>query len=404
MKKLIRKTKKIIKEKFPSLINKYRVWGYKIRFDKQSWDRKLEKTLNLLVDIEKNPYEKIKPKKYQEPNYSKFAILEINNTCNLNCAMCQTMSATRQRGRMGNELLNQILHKLSLDNIEYLALHTLGDPLANPRLPEVMHALREFNMMASICTNGLLLERHLDTLLEYLDICPSISFSVDGATKETYEKIRIGGNFETLIEQLELSNEKLITRGMAVKIHCCLSKDNIGEVGKFIRLFSKYVLSPAHDMTFSVVTGLAPDNTYFNKVNLFPNFTHKNLMCFRPGGDPLWINVDGTVSACCRDYHGELVIGDIKKKTYRELQHSKGLKKLQVAHESNNLKKYPPCDDCFRPDKRLDSIVNSLIQYLIYKHPSKDEGFYQNYVEEVVSVLQSKGEYAEKIKSIVLRH
>ena len=86
------------------------------------------------------------------------------------------------------------------------------------------------------------------------------------------------------------------------------------------------------------------------------------------------------------------------------MQHSKGLKKLQVAHESNNLKKYPPCDDCFRPDKRLDSIVNSLIQYLIYKHPSKDEGFYQNYVEEVVSVLQSKGEYAEKIKSIVLRH
>ena len=118
-----------------------------------------------------------------------------------------------------------------------MALHTLGDPLANPRLPDVLEEIRSFNLKTSICTNGLLLEKHVDTLVEYIDIAPSIAFSIDGANAETYEKIRIGGKFSKLIEQLEISNEKLRTKGMSVKIHFTLSKDNMKEVGKFINIF-----------------------------------------------------------------------------------------------------------------------------------------------------------------------
>ena len=124
-----------------------------------------------------------------------------------------------------------------------------------------------------------LLDRHIDTLIEYMDICPSISFSIDGAKATSYEKIRVGGKFDDILKQLELSNKKLRTKGMSVKIQFMICNDNIDEIGEFICLFRKYVLMPAYDLSFSVITGLAPDNQYFHDANPFPNLTHKNLMC-----------------------------------------------------------------------------------------------------------------------------
>ena len=100
-------------------------------------------------------------------------------------------------------------------------------------------------------------------------------------------------------------------------------------------------------------------------------------MCFRPTGDPLWFNVDGTVSACCRDYHGDLIIGDITNQSYDEIIEGKPLNKLQKAHESGDLSKFPLCDSCFRPDKRLDGIISFLIKFLIFLNPNAKSSFYQ---------------------------
>ena len=51
---------------------------------------------------------------------------------------------------------------------------------------------------------------------------------------------------------------------MAIKIQFMICNDNIKEIGEFINLFRKYVLMPAYDLSFGVITGLAPDNTYFH--------------------------------------------------------------------------------------------------------------------------------------------
>ena len=73
----------------------------KVECDEEYWNKKVLKTISLIKEIELNPYEKIKPKKYSQRPFSKHAIVEINNTCNLDCAMCQTMTATRKRLKNG---------------------------------------------------------------------------------------------------------------------------------------------------------------------------------------------------------------------------------------------------------------------------------------------------------------
>tara|TARA_B100000686_G_scaffold281293_1_gene302928 strand:+ start:895 stop:2109 length:1215 start_codon:yes stop_codon:yes gene_type:complete len=396
------RSKRFLKHNTPTLVRKYRDWRTNKVFGDTYWDARLSKTLNLVEGLENKPFSTNMPsaysKKLKRPTH---AVVEINNTCNINCVMCQTQSATRKKGRMTTDLLEETLDKLQFAGITNVALHTLGDPLANPRLGEVFAELRKRGLTTSICTNGLLLPRHADTLLDYMDICPSISFSVDGATAETYERIRLGGKWKDLITALELNNKKLRPRGMTTKIQMTVSKDNVHEVGMLIENFSKYVAYPAQDLAFHVITGLAPDNTYFNTFNLFTNHTHKNSMCTRVQGDPLWFNVDGTVSACCRDYHGELYVGDIRKHTFDEILEGEGLRKMQEAHESGDLSAYPPCNDCFRPDKRLDEIFNSTVQFFIRTSPKATAAYYQKRVDDLCGILQSNGNYREKVEALL---
>ena len=394
--------KKFIKRHAPIAVKKYRDWKTARDFDEIYWQKRMNSSMELVEGLETSPFPAGIAKKYSKTTKRPtHAVVEINNTCNLNCVMCQTQSATRQKGRMTTELLEHTLNELQTFGITNVALHTLGDPLANPRLGDVFAELRKRGITTSICTNGLLLPRHADTLLEYMDVCPSISYSVDGATAETYERIRFGGKWDDLIKALEVSNEKLRPRGMTTKIQITVSKDNVHEIGMLIENFRKYVAHPAQDLAFHVITGLAPDNTYFNTFNLFTNHTHKNSMCMRVKGDPLWFNVDGTVSACCRDYHGELYVGDIRKETFEEIMEGEGLQKMQAAHESGDLSAYPPCNDCFRPDKRLDEIFNSTVQYFVHTKPNAPAEYYQKRVDALCKILQSNGNYREKVVALL---
>ena len=102
--------KKLIKQKAPFLVRKYRDWKVSSGFGPEFWQSRMSKIVSKVDELEKNPYEKIRPRTYDAYSaQSRHAIIEINNTCNLNCAMCQTMSATRQRGRMEIDLFRETL-------------------------------------------------------------------------------------------------------------------------------------------------------------------------------------------------------------------------------------------------------------------------------------------------------
>ena len=161
----------------------------------------------------------------------KTPVIEINNTCNIDCVMCQTSLATRQKGKMNSEIMDRIFERLKPYEIDGVELHTIGDPLANPNLKSVLRNLRERSLTTAITTNGLLLERHVDTIQNYLDVVVAITFSIDGATKETYERIRRGGKWETLQKSLEIARSRL-SASLPIHISMVVSRDNCHEIGE----------------------------------------------------------------------------------------------------------------------------------------------------------------------------
>ena len=112
--------------------------------------------------------------------------------------------------------------------------------MANPRLGKVFEILRKYEMKTSLSSNGLLLDKRIDVLKEYVDVCSDIKFSIDGCTKETYEKIRFGGSWEVLLKNFELALNELEPLGYRISVLCIVMKDNFLELGQFLSFFSKY--------------------------------------------------------------------------------------------------------------------------------------------------------------------
>ena len=369
-----------------------------------SFDEQLlrNKILKAVSEIDDNPYLEMQHnREFMPDGLNQNTLLEINNTCNIDCLMCKTSLSTRKKTKMSKSVLTAVLDRLSEEGIKKVALHTIGDPLANPRLELVMQELRNRNIKTALSTNGLLLDRHIDTILKYTDVCNAVRFSIDGATKEKYEKIRSGGNWEDLLRNLDLAKSKLVTKGVVTSIAITLSKDNLNEVGKFIVKFRDYLRYPHQDFSFSLINSLSPDNKYFNEYNPFPIHTYKNIKCDQIIDNKLTILVNGETTSCCRDYNGDLITGNILINSKDQIFKGRQMTRLREAHSNNDLSNFPLCDTCFTVDERVGNVINSALSLVIKLHPREIAEFYQNISDQLCEIFEKPGPYKQKLSGLL---
>ena len=304
--------------------------------------------------------------------------------------MCDTKSSSRQKKLMDLDICEKSVKQMKESGVTSVLLHTIGDPLANAKLKDYLKILRKYNLQAGLSTNALLLDKHVETLKEYFDICSNIRFSIDGVRKETYEKIRFGGKFEKLIENLELAQKQLRSKGFEFMIDLVITKDNFDELGEFVVFYKKYINNPYKNMHFSFMNSLAPDNNYFLKNNTLEQHTSKNFYCGFASNLTPYVLVDGRVSACCRDYDGSLVVDDIKNNKIEVMPSSNGFKNLQKAHmdENGKIDDYKLCKSCYAVDKRVNQIWDNIISTTLYKYPNKDGKFYQDIFDDTLVFLK----------------
>ena len=84
-----------------------------------------------------------------------------------------------------------------LDQVEFIDFSGGGEPLLQPRLAEWIREAESHGCNTGFLTNGMLLDRRTAEELIGIGI-DWIGVSLDGATGEIYEQIRIGADFETV--------------------------------------------------------------------------------------------------------------------------------------------------------------------------------------------------------------
>ncbi len=89
--------------------------------------------------------------------------VEITNICNMNCSFCHGHS--RKKEMMSLETFQTALEQLQ-GQTKYIYYHLMGEPLLHPELPRFLNAAKEKGFHSMITTNGTLLDKCGDRVLE----------------------------------------------------------------------------------------------------------------------------------------------------------------------------------------------------------------------------------------------
>ena len=113
--------------------------------------------------------------------------LEITNVCNLDCSFCHK---TRREKRLMTESEFEILTDKLQGKVKYLYFHLMGEPTLHPLLPKFIKRAKEKEFLPILTTNGSLLSKKGNSLLESLPYKVSISLHApeanEGFADESY--------------------------------------------------------------------------------------------------------------------------------------------------------------------------------------------------------------------------
>ncbi len=133
--------------------------------------------------------------------------LEPTTRCNLRCITCEKyLKPPGEDRHMDVDVYERVKEQI-LPRIYRANLIGLGEPLVSPLFPQMIEDCINLGVRFSYTTNGMLLTRELvEKTMKY---GYGITLSIDGVKKETFESIRRGARFDTIIEKIDMINEEL---------------------------------------------------------------------------------------------------------------------------------------------------------------------------------------------------
>ncbi len=159
--------------------------------------------------------------------------LEPTFRCNLQCPMCPRFSSEDPHLDMSAQTYERISEQMSL-------AHTVdftgwGEPLLHPRIYEMIRAAKERGCATTMTSNGTALnERNSTRLIESgLDV---LTVSVDGGAPETYNRIRMGADFDKLSVKLKTITRltKAAHSRLDLGIAFTIQEENAGDLDAFV--------------------------------------------------------------------------------------------------------------------------------------------------------------------------
>ncbi len=170
-------------------------------------------------------------------------MMDVSGTCNLRCRMCYfSLPGRRRTGQLPLEVFDRFCDEVGERALSF-SLSMGAEPLVLrdfPRYLEIAASHRVPNL--SFISNATLLTPELaEAIVDSGVRC--VTFSIDGATKETYERIRTGAVFErTLcnVDTLARVKRERRSRTPYLCFHYILFRSNCAELPGFVRMVSKW--------------------------------------------------------------------------------------------------------------------------------------------------------------------
>lgn len=129
--------------------------------------------------------------------------IAITDMCNLGCEHCpRTYDDSIDLDQLEPETVKDMIDEVSPETAKIQVSAGLGEPLLYDGIFDVIEYAKKHNMRVRMMSNGTVLDEEKANRLLDLDI-DHLAISFDGATPETYEKIRKGADFENVVSNVD---------------------------------------------------------------------------------------------------------------------------------------------------------------------------------------------------------
>jgi len=285
-------------------------------------------------------------------------IIEPTNICNLRCALCPTSQSKRKKGRMPLEDLRKIAAELP-SGIQTCHLYLSGEPLLHDDCFAMVAELFRLGLKTSLSTNGTRLGGCLDEVMDSpLD---ELIIALDGADRQTYERYRIGGDFDSVVDNIR----RLVIARRAQNLHrprivlqCLVTRDTEAELGAVQELARDLGVDALSFISISLGTHqtdaatrrqlaerFLPQDTSFCRYER--SLKGDYVLKWKRPYCPLWrlpvILWNGDVTACCFDHNGVEVYGNVLEQSFNDVW--RGANHVSVVQRMLP-RKMTLCDTC----------------------------------------------------------
>ena len=285
--------------------------------------------------------------------FPRFILLETVNGCNSRCTMCGIDFSLKQTTTMADGLFAGIVREIAAHaaQVEKVTLTLDGEPLLDRALADRVRMLKEAGIgRVHISSNASILTaaRARELIAAGLD---EIYISIDSLDRETYEAIRVGLDFEAVMENTHrlIRIRDDLQANLMVRVQMIRQESNLAEEQAFIRYWRDHlsvrdqvVVQKVHNWASSVTVMRVGDEERINDVP-----------CIALWGTAA-IEVDGRVRLCCMDTTCRHPLGDLDRQTLAAIWTGTRLAAFRAIHLSVRRHTLPICDGCtlWRESKR----------------------------------------------------
>ncbi|AFA49232.1 putative tungsten-containing aldehyde ferredoxin oxidoreductase cofactor-modifying protein [Acetobacterium woodii DSM 1030] len=171
-------------------------------------------------------------------SYPRRLVFELTNLCNLSCVMCGRNDAEFEPTVFDLDWMEKF--NSVLKHVEEVTLMGWGEPTVHPKFIKILEKMDKYNVRKYFCTNGMKLDEIKSALFDYnVDL---IAVSLDGADAESNSKIRVGSDFDKIINSLkEIVKEKKERNTDKPYINFVFTamKSNLHQIPDMVRLTKK---------------------------------------------------------------------------------------------------------------------------------------------------------------------
>ena len=287
--------------------------------------------------------------------------VEPTTSCNLRCPQCPSglRAFSRNTGAMEFEVYKNIIDQLK-GHLSYLLLYFQGEPYLNPSFFRMVNYANQQNIYTATSTNGHYLSQYAKATVE--SGLSRLIISVDGVTQRSYEKYRVGGKLEKVLEgtrKLIEWKRKLRSSHPQVIFQFLMMKHNEDEINEMKKLASEIGVDRLTFKTTQIYDyeqnkDLIPENAHLSryKKSVDGKYVIKNRLlnhCWK-----MWhatvFTWDGNIVPCCFDKDAKYKMGNIQDKKFDEIWLGDQYKKFR-KHLFYNRNNIDICKNCTEGSK-----------------------------------------------------